>query len=114
MIIKKQTVKPFDFNGLKILDYTSKLKSSSSFARIIVAPKAKHPLAYSKRSDKYYYVLSGQIEFILNEIKYLLYKSDFCIVKKGQRFSYSNISTKQAELLLIHTPSFILKTDVFV
>ena len=90
------------------------LKNSSSFARITVAPRAKHPSAYSKRSDKYYYVLSGQIEFILNDVQYLLHKSDFCIVKKEQRFSYSNISTKKAELLLIHTPSFILETDVFI
>jgi hypothetical protein len=39
---------------------------------------------------------------------------DFCFVAKGRRFSYSNDSSRLAILILVHTPSFDLRDEVFV
>lgn len=39
---------------------------------------------------------------------------DFCLVKRGRRFSYSNESSEVATLVLVHTPSFDLREEVFV
>jgi hypothetical protein len=39
---------------------------------------------------------------------------DFCFVKRGQRFSYSNQSSDLATLVLVHTPSFDLSEEVLI
>ncbi|SEM22685.1 hypothetical protein SAMN04489760_10745 [Syntrophus gentianae] len=53
MKIAKNSIVPFDFEGLQIIDYTSKTNRSSSIAEIMVLPGASHPKAYSNRSVKY-------------------------------------------------------------
>ncbi|RPJ63932.1 MAG: hypothetical protein EHM12_01020 [Dehalococcoidia bacterium] len=59
MIIRKNEVEQFDFDGLIIADYTAKLDENSSFAVISVLPEISHKLSWSKKSNKYYYVLAG-------------------------------------------------------
>jgi mannose-6-phosphate isomerase-like protein (cupin superfamily) len=39
---------------------------------------------------------------------------DCCIVLQGHRFSYENTTQETAKIILIHTPSFDLKSEVFV
>jgi hypothetical protein len=39
---------------------------------------------------------------------------DFCVVRRGQHLSYSNGSPEPATLVLVHTPSFELREEVFV
>jgi hypothetical protein len=39
---------------------------------------------------------------------------DFCFVRQGRRFSYSNESSELAILVLVHTPSIDLREEVFV
>ena len=65
MIIRKDSLKPIDFFGLKIYDFTAGFESSSSFAIVQVLPNSKHKEAWSTRSDKFYYVIDGEIQFIL-------------------------------------------------
>lgn len=113
MIVKADSVDPIDFGGLRILDYTSKLDNSSSFAVITVPPGAGHPEAWSERSDKYYYVAGGSVDFTLSGKPHMLSAGDFCIIPQGQRFSYQNTGTKEVQLYLIHTPSFDLDSEVF-
>lgn len=67
MIIKQNEVQAIDFNGLEIFDYTAKLNEKSSFAVIKVKPNVNHQLSWSKRSDKYYYIINGSIEFWIND-----------------------------------------------
>ena len=57
MILKSETIKPFDFDGLSIRDFTAQLNTSSSLAHVRVLPHARHRLAWSKECDKYYYVI---------------------------------------------------------
>jgi mannose-6-phosphate isomerase-like protein (cupin superfamily) len=113
MIIRKDKINAINFNGLNIFDYTSDLDEKSSFAIIQVPARTSHQLSYSKRSDKYYYVMDGTIDFTINDNNYSMNKGDFCIVKKGEKFKYSNNTKKIATLVLVHTPRFILHEEVF-
>lgn len=113
MIIRKDAVQPIDFDGLSILDYTAGRETSSSFAVISVPPGVEHRPAWSRRSDKYYYVVSGAIEFTDAGESHTLTAGDFCLVAQGERFSYRNASDAPAQVCLFHTPSFDLDAEVF-
>jgi mannose-6-phosphate isomerase-like protein (cupin superfamily) len=113
VIIRARAVTPFDFDGLAIRDYTAGYETTSSFAAITVPPGAVHAEAWSKRSDKYYYIATGTIEFIDSGEVHTLSSGDFCLVAKGEHFSYRNASDAPATLLLLHTPSFDADSEVF-
>jgi mannose-6-phosphate isomerase-like protein (cupin superfamily) len=81
---------------------------------IQVAPGTRHPEAWSKRSDKYYYVVAGQIRFTLDGDEYDLKAGDFCLVRQGQHFWYQNKTSEPSILLLVHTPGFDLESEVLV
>jgi mannose-6-phosphate isomerase-like protein (cupin superfamily) len=114
MIVKRQSLIPMDFDGLKIYDYTAGQTNSSSFAEIEILPGVRHREAWSRRSDKYYYVTAGNVVFSLDGEIHGLEKGDFCLVKHGSHFWYANETDSPAALLLIHTPCFDLGEEVFV
>jgi mannose-6-phosphate isomerase-like protein (cupin superfamily) len=113
VIIRESAVTPFDFDGLAIRDYTAGYETTSSFAVITVPLGAVHAEAWSKRSDKYYYVSTGTIEFIVSGEVHELSSGDFCLVTKGEHFSYRNVSAAPATLFLLHTPRFDADSEVF-
>jgi mannose-6-phosphate isomerase-like protein (cupin superfamily) len=113
MKISKDSIDKIDFEGLQIIDYTSGKDTSSSIAEISVPSGTRHRRAYSKRSDKYYYMVSGHIQFNIEGESYDLFPGDVCVVLKDQRFSYTNDSGEPAKLILIHTPGFNLESEVF-
>jgi len=113
MIIKRGEVLPFDFDGLEIRDYTAAENLSSSFAVIDVQPGVIHRVSWSRRSDKYYYVVSGTVEFLDSDRTQVLSEGDFCLVRQGDRFSYRNAGAEPARLCLFHTPSFDLDSEEF-
>ena len=113
MIIKADQVEPFDFDGLKITDYTTGLDEGSSFAVISVAPRVSHKWSWSNRSDKYYYIISGEIRFLINDTETDLATGDFCIIKKGEKFKYTNHTSEAVRMVLVHTPNFKLDQEVF-
>ena len=113
MKIARDSIVPLDFEGLQIVDYTPEHDTSSSFAEITVRPGTSHRRAYSTRSDKYYYVVSGRAEFVVQDESYGLEPGDVCVVPKGQRFSYRNTSEQPLKVILIHTPSFDLESEMF-
>lgn len=113
MIIKENAVEQFDFDGLKISDYTAKKDLNSSFATISVHPQISHKLSWSKRSDKYYYIIAGKINFIINDKEYVLSNGDLCVIKKGEKFKYKNNSDGIVKMILVHTPNFKLDQEVF-
>ena len=114
MIVRMGEVAPFDFGGLAIRDYTAGQPVSSSFALISVPSGSAHPEALSLRSDKYYFVVTGSVEFVDGGKASVLSAGDFCLVPQGQRFSYRNVSDTTASLCLIHTPCFDSDAEVFV
>ena len=113
MKIERDSLDPIDFEGLEIRDYTAGAEVSSSVAEITVPAGARHRLAWSNRSDKYYYMLEGSLSFVLGDTSLELDVGDCCIIRKGSRFSYSNPTGERAKVLLVHTPSFDLAEEVF-
>lgn len=113
MIIREDGAPPFDFGGLEIRDYTAGQDTSSSFAVISVPSGTVHQASWSRRSDKYYYVIEGHVEFEVSGETHALDGGDFCLVRQGERFSYRNVSDSPARICLVHTPSFDLDSEVF-
>ncbi|MBN1996707.1 cupin domain-containing protein [candidate division KSB1 bacterium] len=113
MVIKRKSIEPIEFDGLKIFDFTADKDNSSSMAEITVPKGVSHKLSWSTRSDKYYYVIAGTILFTIKEEIQILSAGDCCIVPKGDRFRYKNTGLTEARLLLVHTPSFKLECEEF-
>ena len=113
-IIRGQEVSTLQFHGLAIKDYTAGADTSSSFAVVQVPPGEKHRRAFSKRSDKYYYVVTGSVVFTLGDQEQTLSTGDFCLIRKGEQYSYQNNSNDTAVLCHVHTPSFDLDSEVFL
>lgn len=113
MKIERDSLRPFDFEGLEIRDYTAGAEVSSSVAEITVPAGARHRRAWSKRSDKYYYMLEGSLSFTVGVKTLDLTVGDCCIVRQGSRFSYGNPTSEPARVLLVHTPRFDLSEEVF-
>ena len=114
MFIAGKSLNPIDFSRLRIFDYTAGRDFSSSVTVIDAPSCVHHPEAWSKRSDKYYLVISGTILFVLDGVETELSAGDFCVVPRGSRFSYSNPSATIARLVLVHTPRFDLDSEVSV
>ncbi len=108
------SIAPLEFDGVRIFDYTAGEFSSSSIAVIEVPPGARHREAWSRRSDKYYLVMSGEIDLALDGESQPMKAGDFCMVARGRRFHYANNGNTLATLVLVHTPSFDLHEEVFV
>jgi mannose-6-phosphate isomerase-like protein (cupin superfamily) len=113
MKIKHSTIIPIAFEGLEIRDFTADREVSSSVAEILVPPGVRHRTSWSKRSDKFYYIVEGSISFVLGTQRMELAVGDCCVVPKNTRFNYTNNSGEPAKLLLVHTPSFDLAEEVF-
>jgi mannose-6-phosphate isomerase-like protein (cupin superfamily) len=113
VLVRRETLDPIDFEGLKILDYTGEAELGSSFATIEVPAGGSHAEAWSKRSDKYYFVQRGAIRFVLQGDEVELREGDFCFVRRGERFSYRNDSPETAIVVLVHTPAFRLESEIF-
>ena len=114
MFVSGTSLTPIDFAGLRILDYTAGHDLSASVAVIDVPAGGRHAEAWSKRSDKYYLVIAGAIQFVLDGIERELSTGDFCWVPQGSRFRYSNPGITLAKLVLVHAPNFELAQEVFV
>jgi len=114
MIIKHEKIKPIEFDRLEIVDYTAGKAVSSSFAEIAVPPGIRHKLSWSNRSDKYYYIVRGEVQFTVNEEVSDLGPGDVCIIPKGDRFRYKNTGLEDAVLILVHTPDFRLECEEFI
>jgi quercetin dioxygenase-like cupin family protein len=101
-----------EWQTLRIREYITGQGDSASIAAVEVPPGGFHPPAYSTRSDKYYLALEGRVRFqLLGELRDLE-QGDLVIVRKGQAFSYANVETGTALLLLVHVPSFDASAEV--
>jgi mannose-6-phosphate isomerase-like protein (cupin superfamily) len=116
MLVRKQVLEPIDFGGLKVFDYTAALAGNpdlgASVAVIDVPSGAGHAESHSLRSDKYYLVIAGAVDFVLGGATSTLAAGDFCHVRKGEPFSYRNADRRAARLVVVHTPPFDLADEV--
>jgi mannose-6-phosphate isomerase-like protein (cupin superfamily) len=113
MKIERESLKAFEFHGLEIRDYTAGREGRSSMAEVTVPAGARHARAWSKRSDKHYYVIDGKLSFIVDNQILNLSSGDVCIIHQGTRFSYENQTREIVKLLIVHTPSFELDEEIF-
>ncbi len=113
MLVRKASLEAIEFHGLKIFDYTTDSNIKSSIALIEVPSGAVHPEAWSERSDKFYLATAGTVTFTLDGEQFILGSGDFCHVRQGCRFGYTNDSEQGATLMLVHTPSFDLNSERF-
>jgi mannose-6-phosphate isomerase-like protein (cupin superfamily) len=113
MKIERDSLDVFEFYGLEIRDYTAGWEGSSSIAEITVPAGGRHERAWSKRSDKYYYVINGRFSFIVDNQVLNISSGDVCIIHQGKRFSYENVTGETARLLVVHTPSFEPDGEIF-
>ncbi len=111
--VRRAEVQPFAFGDLQIWDYGPGGEAAASLALIQAKPGVAHGRARSTRSDKYYYVLSGLVEFEAGQITYWLTQGDLLIIPRGEWFDYRNAGPEPATLLLFHTPSFKLDAEEF-
>ena len=94
MFLARSSMSPVDFNGLRIFDCTAGQSLGSSVAMIEVGPGVEHKEAWSLRSDKYYLVVAGELRFVLDGNEQLMTAGNFCFIKQGGRFSYSNLALR--------------------
>lgn len=113
MLVRRASLEPIEFGGLRIFDYTATSDLGSSVAWIEVPDGAEHAEAWSERSEKFYLIVQGEITFRLGNENFVLLSGDFCHVQCGDHFSYRNESDAPATLILIHTPSFDLSAEKF-
>jgi len=113
MIIKSNEIQSINWEGLSITDFTSNQDTLSSFAKIDVSPGNSHKISWSKVSEKYYYILSGQLHFVIENRECMLKGGDLCIVPLKTKFAYINKTNIPVEILLIHTPKFNIENEVF-
>lgn len=111
--MRRSDVEPFAFGDLQIWDYKARCEGSASVALVQIKPGASHGQARSTRSDKYYYVLGGLVEFDVGEIIYWLTQGDLLVVPRGEWFDYRNHGPELATLLLVHIPPFRLDAEEF-
>lgn len=114
MFLKRQETESLDFNGFEIMDYTAAIDYSSSLAVVAVPPNGYHPPAYSKRSDKIYFIIHGTLWFTVGDDEAILEEGDVSLVQRAEVFSYRNHAEDTARLVLIHTPSFDFSSEVFI
>ncbi len=113
MFVKRDKIEPVEFYGLSVIDYTARQNNSSSLAEVTVPSGVSHKLSWSNRSDKYYYIVRGNVLFTIDGESCELSAGDACIIRKGERFAYKNTGSDDAVLILVHTPNFLLEDEVF-
>jgi mannose-6-phosphate isomerase-like protein (cupin superfamily) len=114
MFLRGNSVEPLMMGGIRIFDYTQNLKGASSLAVVEVPRGTAHAEAYSRRSDKYYYVVSGSVRFTLGTEVAELRQGDVCWVRRGEHFRYDNPEGETATMVLVHTPPFDADNEVLV
>jgi mannose-6-phosphate isomerase-like protein (cupin superfamily) len=113
MIIKSKEIQALNWEGLLISDFTSNQNTQSSFAKIKILSGTKHKISWSEVSEKIYYVLKGQLHFMIDNKDYVLNEGDLCIVPVNSKFAYMNKTDSPVETILIHSPKFDIGNEVF-
>ena len=111
--IKYQNIRPFDFFGLRIRDFTAEMKASMSVAEIDAPAGIRHKTARSNKCDKLYYCLEGDVSFRVEDKDLILHQHDVLLIQKGEWFYYESTGKETARLLLVHVPPFDLKSEEF-
>jgi len=94
----------FGWKGLKGRAYNSKedyVNESSSFFEVT----GSHGKTKNTRSDRVYYVVAGEGEFIIDKKVIHVKKSDVIVIPKNTPYDYK-ATKKVLKLFLVHIPAY--------
>jgi len=110
MKFKKPKEVFFEYSGVKGWNYNTK----EDFKNISICyAEVKEPFGKvkSKLSDRLYYILEGEAEFVVDDKKFNVSKEDVVIVPKDTFYSYIP-KTEVVKLLEVNSPAFDIDYDV--
>jgi len=113
MFIRAKELESTSFNKMKICDFTSEFESSSSFHSVHVPPGVVHGAAHSEKSDKYYYIVSGTLDFKVGGASQIVSDGDLIFIKRGIELNYKNVSDDDVILTVVNTPKMEIENEVF-
>ena len=105
-IIKASSGSRFSFGHDEITIKVSAKDSDGAYSLMhwIVAPNAFAPAHAHEEYEETFYVLSGELEFLVGTDTTLVTAGDFIRAPKGTRHGYTNPTDQKAELLVGFTP----------
>ena len=109
MKFSAKDAKQFSFRNVKGLSYMTGEDFENISASVVETKGAILPVK-NKKSDRIYYVIEGEGEFVVGEKKYEVSESDVVIVPKNTFYSYKTL--EGFKLLEVNTPAFDLEYEV--
>jgi len=91
----------FGWEGLEGFAYNSKEDFENTSAAVFIVT-GSHGKVKTEKSDRIYLVLKGSGQFIVNDKKIEVDKTDVIIVPKDTPYDYKG----NMKLFLVHTPAF--------
>ena len=114
MFVRQHQAQELQLGELYVLVYAAEPDGSSSMAITSVPPGAHHRRVRSSRSDKYYYMIEGGLQFIVEGETQTIMAGDACIVPVGQTFEYDNTSNTDARVLVVQTPPYDPSAETYL
>lgn len=105
MKFTKDNALPFEWEGISGLAYSSKEDFSNASA-VVFEVTGTHGKVKTPVSDRVYYVLEGEGEFIIEDNIIPVSQSDVVIVPKNTPYDYRVQEGKVMKLFLVHTPAY--------
>jgi len=100
-----KNAREISWDGWKGLAYNSKDDFKRASALYIEVTK-RHGLSKTTKSDRIYYVLEGNGEFIIKDKKYKVDKTDVIIVEKNTPYDYKALGKGTLKMFMLHVPAF--------
>lgn len=97
-----------DFFGLHFIATSTETGGSYFLAETLVPAGDDGPPPHiHTREDEGFYVLSGELTFVINDKELLRKEGEFINIQKGERHSWYNKSGKEVKMLIVFTPGGI-------
>lgn len=97
--------KKIGWEGLKAWIYSSKEDFNNASA-IYFEVTGRHGKIKTTLSDRIYFVVSGEGEFMINKKEIPVKEKDVIIVPKNTPYDYRAVNNTTLKLFLVHTPAY--------
>lgn len=103
--------KKIGWEGLKAWIYSSK-EDFPNASSIYFEVTGAHGKIKTTLSDRVYFVIEGEGEFIINDKVVSVKEKDVIIVPKNTPYNYRAVNNTTLKLFLVHTPAYDAKYEV--
>ncbi|HEX2153934.1 MAG TPA: cupin domain-containing protein [Acidimicrobiia bacterium] len=100
-----EDVSPYQFADLWLRELSPAVMQSGSIAEITLPIGVERPSRRSKKVDRVYVGLDGDVEFTVEGESALLHPGDVIHIAQGEEYGYFNGGQKEARLLLFRSPA---------